>query len=326
MNSSKLSLMRHAYALAVGTVAGVTSGLVGWGGAQIVIPSMSYPGPLASYSQLSATGIALSSLSLSSLSSGYRFWTDDQVNVPVAVMIGLPAVFSARVGTRLAKRLSGDALQLFFNGFSLLLIPTHFWIQRRRQALSASACSEVDTCSSSDDFRFEQKKGRNPYIVGDVEFYVQSDEKSSRNSTALGSMNDRFWETGLNNPILMQHVSFGLFSGMLSSLMGVGGLPLTISYLTVNTDLHHHEIQGTAVVALVPAILMSAASRISAIPPAAAACVAAGAFGGGLGGAKLALGISEDNLRHLFMGSLCFFGGINMMGAARNIQRIWTKP
>ena len=85
-------------------------------------------------------------------------------------MIELPAVFSARVGTRLAKRLSGDTLRLFFNGFSLLVIPIHFWIQWRRQMLSASACSEVDTCSSSDDFRVEQKKVGNPYAMGDVEF------------------------------------------------------------------------------------------------------------------------------------------------------------
>merc|ERR1719183_3140171 len=106
--SSKLSIMRHAYAVGVGTAAGITSGLVGWGGAQIIIPSMLYPSPLASYSQLSATGISLSSLSLSSISSGYRFWSDNQVNIPLALSIGLPAVVSARVGSHIAKKLSGN--------------------------------------------------------------------------------------------------------------------------------------------------------------------------------------------------------------------------
>ena len=41
--------MRHAYAVGVGTAAGITSGLVGWGGAQIIIPSMLYPSLLANY-------------------------------------------------------------------------------------------------------------------------------------------------------------------------------------------------------------------------------------------------------------------------------------
>jgi len=97
------------------------------------------------------------------------------------------------------------------------------------------------------------------------------------------------------------------------------------SYLTISTDLLHHEVQGTAVVALIPAILMSAGSRISVIPKTTTACVAVGAFGGGLLGAKVALGLSEEKLRYLFMGSLCLFGGINMAGAARNILTFISK-
>ena len=94
------------------------------------------------------------------------------------------------------------------------------------------------------------------------------------------------------------------------------------SYLTISTDLPHHEVQGTAVMALIPAILMSAGSRMKVIPKTTTACVAIGAFGGGLLGAKVALGLSEEKLRYLFMGSLCLFGGINMAGAARNMTRI----
>ena len=155
MSSSKLLSMRqNFYAIAVGTAAGVTSGLVGWGGAQIIIPSMLYPSPLASYSQLSATGISLTSLSFSSCSSGYRFWVDNQVNIPLALSIGLPAVISARVGTHLAKKLSGDALELFFNGFSLLLIPTHLWVQRIRH----NATYETHADTEDDNANIESKE------------------------------------------------------------------------------------------------------------------------------------------------------------------------
>ena len=123
--SAKLRFMRHAYATAVGTAAGAAVGIVGWGGAQVIVPSMTYPGPLASYSQLSATGISLSSLSVSAVSSGYKFWKDELVDIPLAMVIGVPAVVSARIGSRFAKKMSGDALALFFNGL------VHFWIQQR---------------------------------------------------------------------------------------------------------------------------------------------------------------------------------------------------
>ena len=36
--------------------------------------------------------------------------------------------------------------------------------------------------------------------------------------------------------LMVQLGSFGLFQGALSALMGVGGLPLTMSYLTLATD------------------------------------------------------------------------------------------
>ena len=60
------------------------------------------------------------------------------------------------------------------------------------------------------------------------------------------------------------HAAFGLVSGALSALMGVGGLPLTISYLTLATPLHHHVVQGTAMCSVLPAVLASAASHLAA--------------------------------------------------------------
>ena len=49
----------------------------------------------------------------------------------------------------------------------------------------------------------------------------------------------------------------------LSAVMGVGGLPLTMSYLSLATaeeSFPHHLVQGTAMVAVVPSILASAGS------------------------------------------------------------------
>lgn len=73
-------------------------------GAQVIIPSKTYPGALANYSQLAATGISLSSNSMSTNSSGYKFWQDERANIPLVMAIGIPTVISARIGSRFAKR------------------------------------------------------------------------------------------------------------------------------------------------------------------------------------------------------------------------------
>ena len=249
--SSKLSMMRHAYAVGVGTAAGITSGLVGWGGAQIVIPSMIYPSPLANYSQLSATGISLSSLSLSSISSGYRFWSDNQVNIPLALSIGLPAVVSARIGSHIAKKLSGNALELFFNGFSLLLIPTHLWIQKIRSerdelvVAAADIDKEESTITEEDTITKTRIDERDELDAVDIDKEEEDTISKTRiedsTSSSCRLMNDNvpiqatsissitsITDAVRNNPLILQHVSFGTFSGILSSLMGVGGLPLTM--------------------------------------------------------------------------------------------------
>ena len=53
--------------------------------------------------------------------------------------------------------------------------------------------------------------------------------------------------------------------------------------------------------------------------------MALGASVGGYGGAKVALGLTEDQLRCLYMGSLALFGGRSTIGAVRNIRRICSK-
>lgn len=289
MTSTTLQLTRKLYATAVGSAAGATVGMVGWGGAQVIIPLMTHPSNFANFTQLSATGISLSSLSLSTVSSGLKFWHEDKVNLPIAFAIGLPAVMSAYVGSHIAKKISGDALSLFFNGFSIVLIPTHFWIQQRA---SSRRIADKNTNGNYD------MKGKEQVDV------------------------TKLFKTEFKIDNTMQHVSYGLFSGIISSLMGVGGLPLTMSYMTEATNLPHHYVQGTAVCAVVPSVLMSAISRINAIPLQTSACVAFGAILGGYGGAKVALDLTEEQLRKLYMGSLFLFGGRSAVGAFRNIQKI----
>jgi len=125
-------LQRHCFAGVVGFAGGATLGLVGWGGGQMIIPGMTHQ--YMALNQLAATGVSLFSLSLSSISSSVRFATSDSACLVTAASIAIPSIVTARFGTQLASRLSNDALEFAFNSLSLVMIPTHLYIQQRRHA------------------------------------------------------------------------------------------------------------------------------------------------------------------------------------------------
>ena len=297
--------------------------IVGWGGAQILIPAMTLPLPLANYSQLAATGISLSSLSFSSVSASYKFLCEDKVVVPIAMSIGLPAVISARFGTvYLAQKLSSNALALFFNAFSVILIPTHFWIQQR-----------ADTRRTKQQQQQQKQQQTKPHIEN-AEGRNSTTVNKTINNNTLSTIDDddtmTTWFSQQKVPAdVYQHISFGLFLGTISSLMGVGGLPFAMSYVTEfchdSMPPNHQYVQGTAVCAVVPSVLMSALSRIRAVPLLTAGCVATGATLGSSLGAGIALQLDPVTLHHLFMGSLLLFGGRSTIGAIRNLQRIYKN-
>ncbi len=320
-SSCRIKITRNAYAVVVGAAGGATVGIVGWGGGQVIIPSMTYPNPaFANFSQLAATGFSLSTLSVSGLSSSYSFWRDERVNVPIAMAIGIPAVVASRAGSHLAKKLSGEALELVFNCFTIVSIPAHFWIQKRaalrhannqqeqEQHPSKLLSKEADSDPTSDSTS-DSKKG--------IQMVKAKDDG--------GPLAMTMTVIPQNNFPLMQHVSCGVISGTISALIGVGGLPITMSYLTEATDLPHHYVQGTAVCALIPSIVVSTVSIMNVMPLATASCVAMGGVVGGYGGAKVALSLSEDQLRYVYMGSLLLFGGRSSVAAVRNIRRIWGR-
>jgi len=125
--------------------------------------------------------------------------------------------------------------------------------------------------------------------------------------------------------LVAQHAGFGAVCGVLSALMGVGGLPLTISYLSLTLpELPHHLVQGTAMCSVLPSVLTSAFIQAKAghTPLSLAAAVCCGSVLGSAFGARVALALDEETLRTAFIASLVVLGGRSFMAANMNIYRL----
>jgi len=120
------------------------------------------------------------------------------------------------------------------------------------------------------------------------------------------------------------HAAFGCVSGFVSAIMGVGGGPLLMSYLTLATPLSHHLVQGTAACAVAPGMVAAALSHLHAgtVPIGIASLVTAGAALGAVGGTRVALWLSEEQLRTIYMASLALLGGRAFIAAGGNLVSI----
>ena len=116
-------------------------------------------------------------------------------------------------------------------------------------------------------------------------FAVQQWRERHPHVSTEGTLGERASEPSVS--AATQHAAFGVLSGVLSALMGVGGAPLTMSYLTVATDTPHHLVQGTTMLAVLPAVLTAAVSHAAAghTPMAMAASVCCGSMTGTAAGA-----------------------------------------
>lgn len=307
--SIPLHVKQKIYGFSVGCLSGTTFGLVGWGGAAIVTPLLTIPTPVANMSQFSASGVTLSTLAVSTISSGYKYWKNDCVDLNLALCIAIPSMIAARAGTHLARKLSNDTLALIFNGSSVIMIPTHYWIQQRAywRAAQQPIDHNKDECTN---------QIRRPTASPQTSSLMKSNHKLGGISrpTEIAATKETF-----------QHVSFGLCAGLYSSLRGIGGLPLAVSYITEATHLPHQYVQGTAICAVIPPILTSTISRIDMIPLKVSGWVGFGAFLGGHLGAAIAMHLTEEHLRQLYMVFLVLFGGRSFCGAAFNIRNLYRS-
>jgi uncharacterized membrane protein YfcA len=102
---------------------------------------------------------------------------------------------------------------------------------------------------------------------------------------------------------IILYLLLGLSAGALSGLIGIGGGTIIVPALIYLFGLTQHQAQGTTLALLIPPIGLLAAwtyYKNGYVNLTIAVFICLGFFIGGLAGAKLAVGVSNEILRKVF--------------------------
>ncbi len=106
----------------IGLVAGVFSSLFGVGGGIVIVPLLML---VAAFGAREATATSLGAIVITALAGVTLYALRGKVDVAYALLIGIPAMGGALLGTSLQRRISGTVLTL---GFAGLLTAVGIWL------------------------------------------------------------------------------------------------------------------------------------------------------------------------------------------------------
>jgi len=106
----------------IGLVAGIFSTLFGVGGGIVVVPLLV---GLTAFPTHAAAATSLGAILVTATAGVVLYAVRGEVRPAYALLVGVPAVVGALLGTHLQQRLSGRALTL---GFACLLVVTGVWL------------------------------------------------------------------------------------------------------------------------------------------------------------------------------------------------------
>jgi uncharacterized protein len=110
-------------------------------------------------------------------------------------------------------------------------------------------------------------------------------------------------------------LAVGLFTGVVSGLMGIGGGNVMVPASTILFGLEQHQAQGVSLLVIIPTAVSGAWShyRRGNVNVRVALLLTPGAVLGGLLGARVAQGIPGDQLRGIF-GLLLLYFALRYLG------------
>lgn len=98
----------------IGLVAGLFSSLFGVGGGIVIVPLLIL---VAAFDAREATATSLGAIVITAAAGVALYAVRGKVDVPYALLVGVPAMAGALIGTSAQRRLSGRALTLAFSVF-----------------------------------------------------------------------------------------------------------------------------------------------------------------------------------------------------------------
>jgi uncharacterized protein len=132
-----------------------------------------------------------------------------------------------------------------------------------------------------------------------------------------GSLGLQGWLIGL---------AVGLFTGVVSGLMGIGGGNVMVPASTILLGLGQHQAQGVSLLVIVPTAISGALShyRRGNVNVRVALLLAPGAVLGGLIGARVAQALSGDQLRIDF-GILLLYFALRYLGVEAWVRARFSR-
>ena len=106
----------------IGLVAGMFSSLFGVGGGIVIVPLLIL---VATFGAKEATATSLGAIVITALAGVVLYALRGKVDVPYALLVGIPAMGGALIGSSAQRRISGRALTL---AFAALLAAMGIWL------------------------------------------------------------------------------------------------------------------------------------------------------------------------------------------------------
>lgn len=287
-------MLAHALiCIATGLIVGILSGLLGIGGGAILVPLFRLGFGM---SAIATTATSLFTI-IFTAGSGVISHVRRRTCVPkLGIAAGLGGAITAPIGTYLGRIspswliMSAAAAVIIFSAVTMF-----------RKALETEKGVESETAETMDG------KGK-----GEVLAYrgKTASAETAVETKVLGEPGESLYDDAAlcMKKNLAISVATGIFAGVMSGYVGVGGGFIIIPLLVAYCHLPMKLASGTSLIAILILAIPGATSQILAgnVEILTGICVAAGSIPGAILGARLVKKIPERNLRLMFAVVLTF--------------------
>jgi len=115
--------------LPLGIIVGLVAAILGIGGGLLYVPALTLVGA----APIQATATSLLGISVGAISSSFQNWRSKRLNIKLALMLAIPAMFSVTIGVAIAHIIPENYLLFGFAGLQLVAIYLINWKKKLGQ-------------------------------------------------------------------------------------------------------------------------------------------------------------------------------------------------